>query len=191
MLAGLAPERSSGRMYLPAAGKDDTQAGGVGDSRSLPAPGSIISGPTEEAHQLCPLLPEEGPEVFGVNGVSLTAGIGFNAPLEVFATPRSQPMTPRRIPQKANRHARAPLRKVYPRRNRRLRLTLGLQHVLDQFVGQSFRADLIGSVGDGLLQPGNFFQTLLIDDSAVESIEWISCALISYRGVVATIHAGL
>src|SRR5258708_40335509 len=108
MLAGLGPERSSRRMYLRAAGKDDTQAGGGGgeDSRSLPAPGSVILGPTEEAHQLCPLLPEEGPEVFGVNGVNLAAGIGFNAPPEVFAAPRSQPIASRRNPQKAKRHAR-------------------------------------------------------------------------------------
>jgi hypothetical protein len=32
------------------------------------------------------------------------------------------------------------------------RLAFGLQHVLDQLVGQFFGADMIGSVGDCLLQ---------------------------------------
>ena len=107
-------------------------------------PGSKISGPTEKSHQLGPFLPEEEPEIPGVDGIGFAAGIGFDAPLEVFAAPRGKPMASCRIPQKADRHGKAPLNKVYPRgkngggggdANGRVGLAFGLQHVHDQFVG--------------------------------------------------------
>ena len=80
--------------------------------RALPAAGSEVSRPTEESHQSGPFLPQEKPEVFGVDGVSFAAGIGFDTPLEVFAAPWGEPMASCRIPQKADRHAKAPLNQV-------------------------------------------------------------------------------
>jgi hypothetical protein len=77
-------------------------------------PGSEVSRPTEESHQLGPFLPQEGPEIPGVDGVSFAAGIGFDTPLEVFAAPWGEPMASCRIPQKADRHAKPPLCEVYP-----------------------------------------------------------------------------
>jgi hypothetical protein len=77
--------------------------------RALPGAGSEVSRPTEESHQLGPFLPQEEPEIPGVDGVSLAAGIGFDPPLEVFAAPRGKPMASGRIPQKADRHAEVPL----------------------------------------------------------------------------------
>ena len=82
--------------------------------RALPAAGSEVSRPTEEAHQLGPFFPQEEPEKPGVDSVSFAAGIGFDTPLEVFAAPWGEPMASCRIPQKADRHAKAPLYKVYP-----------------------------------------------------------------------------
>jgi hypothetical protein len=82
--------------------------------RALPAAGSEVSRPTEESHQLSPFLPQEEPEKPGVDSVSFAAGIGFDTPLEVFAAPWGEPMPSCRIPQKADRHAKAPLYKVYP-----------------------------------------------------------------------------
>jgi hypothetical protein len=127
--------------------------------KALPAAGSEASRPTEEAHQLRPFLPQKKPEVFGVDGVSFAAGISFDTPLEVFAAPWGEPMASCRIPQKADRHGKAPLTKYIQRgqvrgasgvANGRVRLDFGLQHVRDQFVGQILGADVIGSVGHGL-----------------------------------------
>jgi hypothetical protein len=84
-------------------------AGEERGSGALPAAGSEVSRPTKESHQLGPFLPQEGPEIAGIDGVSFAAGIGFDPPLEVFAAPRCKPMASCRIPQKADRHVEAPL----------------------------------------------------------------------------------
>src|SRR5580700_5175212 len=80
---------------------------GAETSRAFPAPGSEILRPAEEAHQLDPFLPHKEPEIAGVDGVSLSAGIGFYAPFQVFAAPGHEAMASGRIPQEANRHAQA------------------------------------------------------------------------------------
>lgn len=91
-----------------------------------------------------PFLPQEEPEIPGVDGVSFPAGIGFDPPLEVFAAPRGKPMASCRIPQKADRHAEVPLEQSIAKRtmmgandeaNDGVGLAFGFQHVRDQLVG--------------------------------------------------------
>src|ERR1700753_2067516 len=83
-------------------------------SRNAPALYSVVSRPGEKTHQLRFLPPKKKPEEAGVDGVCLAAGVGFNAPFQVFATPGGEAMASCRIPQKANRHG-ALSRKVYDR----------------------------------------------------------------------------
>ncbi len=145
---------------------------GSKDSRGLPAPGSKISRPSEETHQLRPLLPEKKPEVSCVDGVSFAAGVGFDTPFEVFAPPRHEPMASRRIPQKAKRHTRALLTRVYPGD-----LLLRLQHVLDQLAGHLFGTDVIGSVGHSLLELLDFFPPRFIDGRF--AVAWLLSAFLN------------
>jgi hypothetical protein len=149
-------------------------------SKALPAPGSEIPGPAEEAHQLGPFLPHKEPEVAGADGVSLSAGIGFYAPFQVFAAPGHEAMAPGRIPQEANPHARTSSQKYS---FQLATLLIVLPHMLDDLIGYVFGIDVIGSIGDRLLDPGNLLQAFFI--------EGIETVLVRWRRIVNVIHAGL
>jgi hypothetical protein len=152
----------------------------VETSKALPAPGSESLRPAEEAYQLGPFLPHKEPEVAGVDGVSLSAGIGFYAPFEVFAAPGHEAMAPGRIPQEANRHAQASSQKYS---FQRATLLVPLPHVLDDFFGYVLSADVIGSIGDCLFNLCNLLQAFFID--GIETVFVRRCR------IVHMVHAGL
>src|SRR5580658_10421568 len=154
--------------------------GGVETSRALPAPGSEILRPAEEAHQLDPFLPHKEPEVAGVDGVSLSAGIGFYAPFQVFAAPGHEVMASGRIPQEANRHAQASSQKYS---FQRATLLGPLPHVLDDFFGHVLSADVIGSIGDRLFDLCNLLEAFFI--YGIETV------LVRRCRIVQVVHAGL
>ena len=68
---------------------------------------SKVIGPVQEACQLHPLQPEKSPELARADRFRFAPGIGFNPPLEIFATPWRQAMASGCVPQKAGRRQQA------------------------------------------------------------------------------------
>src|SRR5271163_1949184 len=178
MPASQEPEIAAGRRS-PGTNKRKDEAG-LETSRALPAPGLEILRPAEEAHQLRPFLPHKEPEVAGVDGVSLSAGIGFYAPFQVFAAPGHEAMASGRIPQEANRHAQASSQKYSVQR---AALLVALPHVLDDFFGHVLSADVIRSVGDRLFDLCNLLQAFFIN--AIKTV------FVRRGRIVNVVHTGL
>src|SRR5665213_2360310 len=61
------------------------------------------AGPEQEAKQLPLRFPHEPENVFGGQCLGFFAAIGFHAPLQILAAPRSQAVTASRIPYKSKR----------------------------------------------------------------------------------------
>jgi hypothetical protein len=79
--------------------------------RGVPAVCSVVSGPIKEPEQTSFFFPEEQPEESEADGVSSAAGVGFDAPFEIFASPRCEAMASCCIPEKAQAHIRANLQR--------------------------------------------------------------------------------
>jgi len=59
-----------------------------------------LAGPTQKSKQLFFFLPEEVPKIARSNGIRTLTGISFESPPQISASPGSQPIAARRIPQK-------------------------------------------------------------------------------------------
>jgi|SRR5271157_2782559 len=60
-----------------------------------------LARPLEEAQKLFALTPRESEELQEADALHFYAGVGFNSPAEIGATPRREVMAASRVPQKA------------------------------------------------------------------------------------------
>ena len=79
--------------------------GGIAGGRSgrRASARSEVAGPKKKADQLQTLPPEEAEEFGSIDRFRWTAGVGFDAQLQIFAAPRREAMTAGCIPQEAQR----------------------------------------------------------------------------------------